>query len=100
MGRDAPSSTKVNIFGEELGIRSEVSPEYTRRVADYVDQAMKQVARVTKISDVHKIAILAAMSITNEFFQVREKAGQIDEEHRRRLEGMLRSLQEGCDLGD
>jgi cell division protein ZapA len=78
MDEEAAKTTKVKIFGEELGIKSQASPEYTRQVADFVDKAMEQVANVTRLTDVHRIAILAAMSIADEFFQTRDKVKRID----------------------
>jgi len=103
MDREAAKSTKVNIFGEELGIKSQASPEYTRQVADYVDKAMKQVGKVTKITDVHKIAILAAMSISDEFFQARDRAGKKGENWEVRIKEVILALQksrEGVGSGD
>jgi len=97
MDKEAEKSTKVNIFGEELGIKSQVSSEYTRQVADYVDKAMKQVAKVTKITDVHRIAILAAMSITDEFFQARDQTGKTNERWESRIKEIVMTLQKGVE---
>ena len=36
-------AVKVMIGGEEYTVRSDLSPEYTREVAGYVDQALKKV---------------------------------------------------------
>ncbi|OGF97745.1 MAG: hypothetical protein A2Z06_03360 [Candidatus Glassbacteria bacterium RBG_16_58_8] len=88
----AGKTTKVNIFGEELGIKSEASAEYTRQVAEYVDQAMKQVAKTTHLTDIHRIAILAAMSITNEYFQAREQACQVEKQWESQVGEILRTL--------
>jgi len=92
MDEEAGKSTRVNIFGEELGIRSQASPEYTRRVAEYVDRAMRQVSGATQLTDVHRIAILAAMSITDEFFQARDAGDQKESAWEEKAAGILRLL--------
>ncbi len=97
MDRDAEKSTRVNIFGEELGIRSEASPEYTRKVAEYVDKAMKQVAKATNITDIRRIAILAAMSITDEFFQARDRVGKTNEIWESRINEIVQALRESVE---
>ncbi len=97
MDEEAAKTTKVKIFGEELGIKSQASPEYTRQVADYVDKAMEQVANVTKLTDIHRIAILAAMSITDEFFQTRDKIKKVDRKWEKEIEVILQYLRESGD---
>ena len=37
------NSVKVMIGGEEYTVRSDLTPEYTREVAGYLDQALKKV---------------------------------------------------------
>jgi cell division protein ZapA len=59
------------IGGEEYTVRSDLSPEYTREVAGYVDQALKKVLAQGGLVETHKAAILAALDITNELFQAK-----------------------------
>jgi len=61
-------AVKVMIGGEEYTVRSDLSPEYTREVAGYVDQALKKVLAQGGLVETHKAAILAALDITNELF--------------------------------
>jgi len=94
MDREAEKSTRVNIFGEELGIRSTASPEYTLRVAAYVDKAMKRVAKGTNLKDIHRIAILAAMSITDEYFQAGKNGKRSSEGWEERVEAVVQTLRD------
>ncbi len=64
-------AVKVMIGGEEFTVRSDLSPEYTREVAGYVDQALKKVLAQGGLVETHKAAILAALDITNELFQAK-----------------------------
>jgi cell division protein ZapA len=74
-------AVKVVIGGEEYTVRSDLSPEYTREVAGYVDQALRKVLSQGGLVETHKAAILAALDITNELFQAkrgeREVAGRL-----------------------
>src|SRR5436190_797744 len=49
------------IGGEEYTVRSDLTPEYTREVAAYVDQALKKVLSQGPLVETHKAALLAAL---------------------------------------
>ena len=66
------NSVKVMIGGEEYTVRSDLTPEYTREVAGYLDSALKKVLAQGGLVETHKAAILAALDITNELFQARK----------------------------
>lgn len=66
------NSVKVMIGGEEYTVRSDLTPEYTREVAGYLDHALKKVLAQGGLVETHKAAILAALDITNELFQARK----------------------------
>jgi cell division protein ZapA len=76
---DKRHSVKVVIVGEEYTIRSDASPEHTRAVAHYVDQAIKRVLHSAPVVENHKAAILAALQITDELFRARASAASLDE---------------------
>src|SRR2546428_10964910 len=65
------------IGGEEYTVRSDLSPEYTREVAAYVDQALKKVLIQGPLVETHKAAILAALDITNELFQAKQNVREV-----------------------
>ena len=67
----AKNAVRVTIGGEELTVRSELPPEYTREVAAYLDAALKRVRDSLPMVGRHKAAILAALAITDELFQAR-----------------------------
>lgn len=65
-------STRVTICGEDYTIRSDSSPEHTRRVAAYVDAKIREVLENASVVESHKAAILAALQITDELFSARK----------------------------
>ena len=66
------NAVRVTICDEELTVRSELDPEYTRQVAAYVDQAIKRVLHAGPLVETHKAAIQAALAITDELFEAQK----------------------------
>lgn len=66
-------SVKVNIFGEDYPIRGDADSGYILRVGKYVDLKMREVAeRLSSHKSPLRVAVLAAMNITDELFKERE----------------------------
>ena len=72
MTDDRRESVTVRIAGEEHTIRSSAEPEYTARCAAYVDRRFNDIKKQVGPIEGHKVAILAALSITDELFQARD----------------------------
>jgi len=62
----------VHILNEEYAIRSDATPEHTRAVAAYVDQAIRRVLDSSSVVETNRAAILAALQITAELFEARD----------------------------
>ncbi len=65
-------SVKVNIFGEDYPIKGDTDAFYIQEVAKYVDQKMKEVSEKLSNKLPLRVAVLAAMNITDELFKERE----------------------------
>ena len=65
-------SVKVNIFGEDYPIKGDTDALYIQKVAKYVDQKMKEVSERLSNKLPLRVAVLAAMNITDELFKDRE----------------------------
>lgn len=63
---------RVTIQNEEYAIRSDVSPEHTRAVAQYLDDAIQRVLDTGSVVEGNRAAILAALQITGELFEARQ----------------------------
>ena len=68
---EAKHAVQVTIGGEFYTVRSELPPEYTKEVASDVDAALQRVRETAPLVELHKAAILAALSITDELFRAR-----------------------------
>lgn len=62
----------VEIAGRKHVLRSDVPAEYTRSVAAHVDRTIAAL-QSNAPPDPHRVAILAALSITDELFRAREE---------------------------
>jgi cell division protein ZapA len=87
---------KINIYGTEYPIKSdaETDAEYIKQVADYVDRKMREIDQNTQAKSSLKVAILAALNITDELFQERGNRSSVlvEVEHRiKDLNGVLES---------
>lgn len=70
---------KVSIVDEEYTIRSDATPEHTKAVADYLDQAIRRVRSGSTHIETQKAAILAALQITDELFRARSSAEEVED---------------------
>ncbi len=67
------NSVQVQIFGVDYSLKSEEEPEYVRMVAKYVDDKVQRIAHNTNVKSHSKIAVLAALNIADEFFQLKQR---------------------------
>jgi cell division protein ZapA len=65
---------RVSIVGEEYSIRSDATPEHTRAVAAFVDDAIRRVINSGGAVETRKAAILAALQITDQLFDAEHAA--------------------------
>ena len=73
------TTVKVTIAGEEYAIRTDTSPEHARAVAAHVDRVLKGVLSSGATVERHRVAILAALQITDELFRAREGDAELAE---------------------
>lgn len=75
---DHESVIKVDIYNQTYTIRSDGDNEYIQGLADYVDRKMREIASGTMTVDSLKVAILAALHIADEFYQLRDAQAHTD----------------------
>ncbi|MFQ5550376.1 MAG: cell division protein ZapA [Gemmatimonadales bacterium] len=68
---DKKNLVRVRIGNEEYTLRSDRTDEYTRDVAAHVDHAISEVKSSGSVIEAHKVAVLAALAIADELFQIR-----------------------------
>lgn len=86
---------RVEIFGTEYPIKGDVDSDYIEKVARYVDKKMREVAEEHSLVSPSKVAILAAMYITDELFKERDEGRKLTAQIELRVEKLNRRLEEG-----
>ncbi len=79
---------KVDIYDQSYNVNSGGDEEYVKELAAYVDGKMREIAEATRMVDSLKVAVLAALNITDELLTLRRRQHE--------LEGPLRQRVEKC----
>ncbi len=91
--KEARSSVTVRIDGQEHTIRANAEPAYTKKCASLVDERIHAIRSKSGLIDGHKAAILAALSIADEYFQAVEDAQKSRQEVVSRATDLTRQLE-------
>ena len=86
---------KVNIFGQVYTVRGEAGSEYIYKLASYVDEKMKRVSETLGDKNASRIAILTAMNIADEYFQLLKIKNGTDSEIVRKTKDLISMLDDG-----
>ena len=94
------ASVTVRIAGEEHTIRANAEPEYTRKCAKLVDDRIHEIRSKSGLIEGHKAAILAALSIADEYFQAVDDAERQRKQYSSRATNLVRRLEAELAKGD
>ena len=75
---ETEQSIRVEIYNQTYNIRSDGDNEYIMRLAEYVDGKMREISSGTLTVDSLKVAILAALHISDEYHQLKKAQEQTD----------------------
>ena len=90
---------RVNIFGSEYVLKAnDENREEMLEIANYVDQKMREIDRSQAINSNLKVAILAALNITEELIESRKYRDRVIEQLNTESQKLNRSLEEALDL--
>ncbi len=93
--RTGEHHTEVEIFGERYTLRGTDSPDYLRRVAEYVDGKFQEVAKGSPALVPAKVAVLASLNIADELFKQNEAVRRQEDELLTRIDGIVQLLGSG-----
>lgn len=94
--RDEGTKTlvEVDIFGQTFTINSEEQARYVKELAAYVDQRMRQIAGSTKTVVPLRVAIMAALSIADEWYKANQREQEIEKETERLSAVLLNRIEQ------
>lgn len=89
--------TQVEIFGQTYSVRAEGDSSYIHDLARFVDSRMREVAEQTATVDTTKIAILAALNISDDLHRVEKNRMDNPADAVARAERLIRKLDDALD---
>ncbi|HDL17903.1 MAG TPA: cell division protein ZapA [Bacteroidetes bacterium] len=85
---------RVNIYGTEYPIRGIADEKYILKVAEYVDAKMREIDQKVAVKSALKVAILAALNITDELFRERLEKEELVNRYEENINNLLNRLQD------
>jgi len=74
-------NVQISIFGQEYSVKAPADASYIKKIAEYLDSKMREVQEgFSTTQSSTRIAILAAMNITDELFTSRQSGEYNDNE--------------------
>lgn len=84
-------SIRVEIYDESYNLRG-TDPAYIQRLAEVVDAKMRAVAQHTSSVDSLRVAVLAALNIVDDYYQLKRKYEGIESDYTSRAGHLGRVL--------
>jgi len=83
---------KVRIYDQEYIIKSEESEDQLNRIADFVNDKLKEIEENTEGLSEKKMAILVALNIASEYFQAVKERDDLLVNIRQRTEALVNNI--------
>lgn len=93
------NKVKVSIFGNTYNIQGEATPEYILQLAEFVNDKMEEVNKNIANANLVQVAILTALNIADEYFQLKEMKVGISGMLEQKTRALISMLDEGL-IGD
>ena len=78
MSGDADQVTAVKIYNQVYQVRSGNDSGYVKRLAEHVDERMREVFEGTATVDSSRVAVLAALNIADEYFAAKHRLDMLE----------------------
>ena len=86
---------KVTIYGQEYTIKAPADATYIKNIAEYVDEKLREVQEELSTPQVPaKIAILAAMNISDDLFAQKRNHEKSNNEVERKVSSLIEVVEE------
>ena len=83
---------KVRIRNAEYLVQGEDSEQQVQRIADYVNEKLKEIEQGAEGLSEKRTAILAALDIAGDYFQILKEKDTLVSTVRRRTQSLIRSI--------
>ncbi len=89
-------SVKVTIAGHKFSVKTDAKPQYIRELANFVNNRLNQAKG--KAATTQSVALLCAMTIADELYQLRDRQDRLERAVRERTDRILSMLE--CETGE
>jgi cell division protein ZapA (FtsZ GTPase activity inhibitor) len=90
-------SVTVDVAGQKLQLRTDAEESYVAALAEYVNGKIGEVKASSKTYSTHVLAVLAALHIADELFQLRERDDELRQRVREKSRRLLELLEASVD---
>ncbi len=91
---------EVKILGQRYKMKSEEGQEYIEKLAQFVNEKIKDIQRNTKNVATQNLAVLAAINIADNLFKNQERENQAKREVRERIRRILKMIRKSDDSSE
>lgn len=89
------SLARVSIFGHEYTVKAPADSTYIKNIAEYVDTKMREVQKgMPDVQSTERIAILAAMNISDELFTHNKNNENFSSEMENKVQSLIEIIDE------
>ncbi|NLP36632.1 MAG: cell division protein ZapA [Firmicutes bacterium] len=78
MTEEKKNRVNVKIYYEEYAMCGTATPDYLKRLAQYVDDKMQQIGEANKRLGTSKVAVLTAVNLADELFRARKRLRELE----------------------
>jgi cell division protein ZapA len=83
----------VQIMGHDYPIEANTGDDlYVNRLAQFVEERMKEIRDESKVVDSYKLAVMAAMNISDELFRMKDTKGSHVKDFDTKADELIRQL--------
>lgn len=83
----------VQIMGHEYPVEANPGEDlYVNRLAQFVEERMREIKEESKVIDSYKLAIMAAMNISDDLFRLQEEKGSSSKQFESKADTLMHLL--------
>lgn len=84
----------VEIYGQRYTVSGDADEEYIRRLANFIDDQMRRVAEGMNTTTPSRLAVLTALNLAHQLFELEKKRVQGEADVERRMMSLMASIEE------
>jgi cell division protein ZapA len=85
---------EIEIYGQRYQITGDAEDQYVQQLAQYIDTKMRELSESTRTVPTPKLALLAAINITHELFQLRQERRQKEAFVEKKTKDLIERIEE------